>query len=72
MYLTSMNEEPRSPEGFRDEVSYRKELLFPYSLANPVASCEECARYPIHKLAGRYCICRYTENSWMKQAKRHF
>ena len=45
------NEEPRSPESLRDEVSYRKELLFPYSLANPAASCEECARYPIHKKA---------------------
>jgi hypothetical protein len=32
------NEEPRSPESLRDEVSYRKELLFPYSLANPAAS----------------------------------
>jgi hypothetical protein len=29
------------------EVSYRKVLLFPYSLANPAVSCEECARYPI-------------------------
>ena len=36
-YWIRMNEEPRSPESLRDEVSYRKELLFPYSLANPAA-----------------------------------
>ncbi len=25
-------------------------MLFSYSLANPAASCEECALYPIHKI----------------------
>ena len=53
-YWIRMNEEPRSPESLRDEVSYRKELLFPYSLANPAASCEECVRYPIQWIDQNY------------------